>query len=113
MFCRLPTNYYIEIMSRIAGFIHWGNVSTDFADALLNSMMLHMSGESGLTLQNPYGAFGLHGSAVGVASQDNIVLLLAGRLLDRTNLDHDGLDDDAGILLRLCRKGFREDSSDC
>lgn len=89
-------------MSRIAGYIHWGCLSSDNAENSVRSILRHMTGSSGTLLITPLGVVGIQGSAGGVAQQGDTVLVLDGRLLDRSSLDDGGPGGDAGLLLRLC-----------
>lgn len=94
-------------MSRIAGYIHWGSLTSDVAETSVRSTLQHMTGASGTLLSGPLGVVGIQGSAGGVAQQGDTVLVLDGRLLDRSRLDDGGPGGEADLLLRLClRMGF-------
>jgi asparagine synthase (glutamine-hydrolysing) len=95
-------------MARIAGFLHWGRGTTEAAGASLRAMLAHLSSAGSQQVASPFGTLGVAGAGGDIAEQpDRGLLVVDGRLLDRTNLDDGGPGGDAALLLRLClRVGF-------
>ena len=94
-------------MTRIAGYIHWGALASDETEYSVQSVLRHMTGSSGAVFSNPFCTVGVQGKAGSVAQDGDSILVLDGRLLDRTCWDDVGPGGDAGFLLRLCQRiGF-------
>ncbi len=97
-------------MTRIAGLLHWGKVQGVEAENVVSATMRHMIGTKDFAVSsNTYGAFAFQLGSANIATYKGNLLMLDGKLLDRQQIEDNGPDGDAGLVLRLClKKGFQE-----